>query len=63
MIHDKLCNEIIHEFINPTIQSLKAHIELSKNNTIHISYKVLRDIQDRLIHIKDKVYEIVEEDK
>lgn len=55
---DSIINNFIHDNIIPLSQSLKAHIELSHNHSYHISPKVLKDIEKRLLKLKLDLLEL-----
>jgi hypothetical protein len=56
----KIVDRIRHEEIRPLMQSLKAHIEISHNNSLHISPSVLRDVAKRLAVIESSIMSLVE---
>jgi hypothetical protein len=58
----KTIDFIRHERIQPLLQSLKAHIELSQNDSLHISSSVLKDIAKRILVIENDVMSLIKED-
>ena len=48
----KTIDYIRHERLRPLQQSLKAHIEISHNENLHISPSVLKDVSKRLLQIE-----------
>jgi len=51
----KLIDHIRHEQIHPFQQSIRAHIELAKNEALHISPTVLKDFSKRLQQIENNI--------
>jgi hypothetical protein len=51
----KIIDHIRHEQIRPLQQSLKAHIEISHNENLHISPSVLKDIAKRVLQIDNEL--------
>jgi hypothetical protein len=51
---------IRHEQIRPLMQSLKAHIEIAHNDSLHISPSVLKDVAKRLAGIESSIISLVE---
>jgi hypothetical protein len=51
----KIIDHIRHEQIRPLQQSLKAHAELAKNESLHISPSVLKDIGKRVQDIENNI--------
>ena len=51
----RLINQIRHEQIHPFQQSIKAHMELAKNEALHISPTVLKDFAKRLQQIENDI--------
>jgi hypothetical protein len=58
----KIINHIRHEEFRPLYQSLKAHIELAHNSSLHISPTVLRDMAKRLQNIENQMLELIKEE-
>jgi hypothetical protein len=59
----KIIDHIRHEQIRPLQQSLKAHAEIAKNETLHISPSVLKDIAKRIQDIEQSVMSLIETEK
>ena len=55
----KIIDHIRHEQIRPLQQSLKAHMELAKNETMHISHTVLKDFAKRLQIIENEILSLI----
>lgn len=51
----KTIDFIRHEQIRPLQQSLKSHIELAHNSSLHISPSVLKDIAKRVQNIENEI--------
>jgi hypothetical protein len=51
----KIIDHIRHEQIRPLQQSIKAHMELAKNDTMHISHSVLKDLSKRIQDIENEI--------
>jgi hypothetical protein len=58
----KTIDFIRHEQIRPMQQSLKAHIELAHNSTLHISPQVLKDVLKRISIIDQEILTLIKED-
>lgn len=55
MVNIKVIDHIRHEQIRPLQQSLKAHIEIAYNSSLHISPQVLKDIARRIQEIDNTI--------
>jgi hypothetical protein len=55
----KIIDHIRHEQIHPLLQSIRAHQELAKNETLHISPSVLKDIAKRVQDIENNIMSIL----
>jgi hypothetical protein len=55
----KTIDFIRHERLHPLQQSLKAHIELSHNDNLHISSSVLKDISKRILVIENDIMSLI----
>jgi iron-sulfur cluster repair protein YtfE (RIC family) len=55
----KTIDHIRHERFRPLYQSLKSHIELSYNSSLHISPGVLKEIGKRLQQIESDMLELI----
>ena len=54
----KVIDNLRHEHFRPLYQSLKAHIEIAHNSSLHISPSVLKDIAKRLQQIETELLEL-----
>lgn len=55
----KVIDFIRHSQILPLQQSLKAHIEIAKNDNLHISPAVLKDVVKRIQAIETSVMSLI----
>jgi len=60
---DKLINNFLHNILLPIQQSLKAHIELSRNQSLHIQPKVLKDISKRLDGLRNELLVLMDKEE
>ncbi len=58
----EIVNRLRHEVVAPLLQSLKAHTDLAQNELYHISPKVLKDINKRIVEINEGLLDIAEEE-
>jgi len=58
-----IIDRIRHEQIRPLQQSLKAHIELAHNTTLHISPSVLKDISKRVQLIENEITQLLNKEE
>ena len=58
----KVIDSIRHEHFRPLYQSLKAHIEIAHNSSLHISPSVLKDIAKRLNIIETEILLLTKEE-
>jgi len=55
----KIIDHIRHELIRPLQQSLKAHQEIAKNENLHISSSVIKDISKRILQIDIEILQLL----
>jgi len=51
----KIIDNIRHEQFRPLYQSLKSHMEIAHNQSLHISPTVLKDVIKRMQEIEQKM--------
>ena len=59
MIDTQIINNLKHNHFLPLYQSLKAHIELAHNNSLHISPAVLKDLARRIQTIETEIMSLL----
>jgi ADP-dependent phosphofructokinase/glucokinase len=59
----KIIDHIRHEQIRPLQQNLKAHIEIAKNENLHISSSVLKDIAKRVQDIENQITSLLNKEE
>ena len=59
----KAIDNLRHNHFLPLYQSLKAHIELAHNSSLHISPSVLKDIAKRIQLIEEEMLKLLKEEK
>ena len=59
MVDTKVIDNLRHNHFLPLYQSLKAHTELSNNNSFHISPMVLKDVIRRIQAIETEVMNLM----
>jgi hypothetical protein len=55
----KVVDYIRHSQIHPLMQSLKAHVEIAHNSSLHISPSVLKDMLKRLQQIETTIMSLL----